>query len=246
VIPWELLDAATVRESGAQLCLYRRGAEFSIRLAGRELMNSRAHASEEALGTLAGERIGDRPSVRVLIGGLGMGYTLAAALAKLGSDAEVVVSELVPAVVSWCHGVLGELAQHPLRDPRVTVRTLDVAQLLRAEPAGFDAIVLDVDNGPEALPGSENQWLYGRAGLATARDALRERGLLAVWSAGPDRAFSKRLRAVGFEVEEIALRAQGYTRGTPHTLWFARRISGSRDPSSRWQCRETRRTRTRR
>jgi len=246
VIQWELLDAVAVRESGAQLCLYRRGPEFSIRLAGRELMNSRVHATEEALGRLACERIADRPSARVLIGGLGMGYTLAAALAKLGPGADVVVAELVPEVVSWCHGVLGELAKHPLRDPRVTVRTMDVAPLLRGERAGFDAIVLDVDNGPEALPGSDNQWLYARAGLEAAREALREKGLLAVWSAGPDRAFSKRLRTAGFQVEEIALRAHGYTRGTPHTLWFARRISGSRDPSTRWQSRETRRTRTRR
>jgi spermidine synthase len=225
VIRWELLEAAAVRESDAQVCLYRRGAEFSIRLAGRELMNSRAHGSEEALGALACERIADRPSARVLIGGLGMGYTLAAALSKLGPAAEVVVAELVPEVVSWCQGVLAELASHPLRDPRVTVRTIDVARLLRAERDGFDAIVLDVDNGPEALPESGNRWLYGRAGLAAARWALRAKGLLAVWSAGPDRAFAERLGAVGFEVEEVALRARGYTRGTPHTLWFARRLS---------------------
>jgi spermidine synthase len=225
VIQWELLEAAAVRETGAELCLYRRGGEFSIRLEGRELMNSRVHGSEEALGGLACERIADRPGARVLIGGLGMGFTLAAALSKLGSDAEVVVAELVPEVVSWSRGALGELAHHPLRDPRVTVCAIDVAELLKQERSRYDAILLDVDNGPEALPQSGNCWLYGRAGLAAALGALRSDGVLAVWSAGPDRAFSARLRAAGFEVDEVEVRARGYTRGTRHTIWFARRIS---------------------
>ena len=140
-------------------------------------------------------------------------------------SAEVVVSELVPEVVSWSRGVLGELAKYPLRDPRVTVRVIDVAQLLKQERSSYDAILLDVDNGPEALPQSENSWLYGRAGLAAALAALRADGLLAVWSAGPDAAFSERLRVAGFEVEEVEVRARGYTRGTRHTIWFARRIS---------------------
>jgi len=225
VIRWELLETAAVRETGAELCLYRRGAEFSIRFEGRELMNSRVHGSETALGELACARIADRPGARVLIGGLGMGFTLAAALATLGPDAEVVVSELVPEVVSWSRDVLGELAAYPLRDPRVTVRTVDVAELLKRERDRFDAIVLDVDNGPEALPGSANSWLYGRAGLAAASAALRAEGLLAVWSAGPDPAFGERLCAVGFEVEEVEVHARGYARGTRHTIWFARRIS---------------------
>jgi spermidine synthase len=225
VIQWELLESAAVRETGAELRLYRRGGEFSIRLEGRELMNSRVHGSEEALGELACERIADRPGARVLVGGLGMGFTLAATLSKLGPDAEVIVSELVPEVVSWSRGVLGELAKYPLRDPRVTVRVIDVAQLLKQERSSYDAILLDVDNGPEALPQSENSWLYGRAGLAAALAALRADGLLAVWSAGPDAAFSERLRAAGFEVEEVEVRARGYTRGTRHTIWFARRIS---------------------
>ncbi len=225
MIRWELLDTAAVRETGAELCLYRRGGEFSIRLEGRELMNSRVHGSEEALGELACERIADRPKARVLVGGLGMGFTLAAALSKLGPDAVVVVSELVPEVVSWSRGVLGELAKHPLRDPRVTVRTIDVAQLLKQERGSYDAILLDVDNGPEALPRSGNSWLYGRAGLAAALASLRAEGLLAVWSAGPDPAFAGRLRAVGFEVEEVEVCARGYARGTRHTIWFARRIS---------------------
>jgi spermidine synthase len=222
---WELLEAAAVPDTGAELCLYRRASEFSIRLEGRELMNSRVHASEEALGRLACERIADRPSARVLVGGLGMGFTLAAVLSALGPDADVIVSELVPDVVSWSHGALGELAKYPLRDSRVTVRAIDVAELLKKERDRYDAILLDVDNGPEALPKSANGWLYGRAGLAAAFGALGSGGVLAVWSAGPDRAFTERLRAVGFEVEQIQVRARGYTRGAHHTIWLARRIS---------------------
>ena len=225
MIQWELLDTAAVRDAGAELRLYRRGGEFSIRLEGRELMNSRVRASEEALGRLACQRIADRPSARVLVGGLGMGFTLAAALSKLGPDADVIVSELVPEVVSWNRGALGELAKHPLRDPRVAVRAIDVSELLKIERDRYDAILLDVDNGPEALPRSGNRWLYDRSGLAAALRALRWGGVLAVWSAGPNRAFSERLRAVGFEVEQIEVRARGYTRGTRHTIWFVRRIS---------------------
>ncbi len=225
MIRWELIGEAAVRGTGAELRLYRRGGEFSIRLEGRELMNSRAHASEEALGRLACERIADRPRPRVLVGGLGMGFTLAAALAELVPDAEVTVSELVPEVVAWCRGELGELAGHPLRDPRVAVCAVDVAQLLTAERERYDAILLDVDNGPDALPRSGNRWLYGRAGLAAALGALRSGGVFAVWSAGPNRAFEARLRAVGFEVEPVAVRARGYTRGARHTLWFARRLN---------------------
>jgi spermidine synthase len=225
LIQWELLDAAAIRDTGAELRLYRRGGEFSIRLEGRELMNSRVHASEEALGRLACERIADRPRARVLVGGLGMGFTLEAALSRLSSDAEVIVSELVPEVVSWNRGALGELANYPLRDPRVAVRAIDVAELLKVERDRYDAILLDVDNGPEALPQSGNSWLYDRAGLAAALGALRSGGVLAVWSAGGDRAFTERLRAVGFEVEPIEVRARGYTRGARHTIWFAHRIS---------------------
>ncbi len=225
MIQWELLDSAAVRGTGAELRLYQRGGEYSIRLEGRELMNSRVHDSEEAMGRLACERIADRPGACVLVGGLGMGFTLAAALSTLGHDADVIVSELVPEVVSWSRGALGELAKYPLRDPRVAVRAIDVAELLEAERDRYDAILLDVDNGPEALPQSGNRRLYDRAGLAVALAALRWGGVLAVWSAGPNRAFTERLLAVGFEVEPIEVRARGYKRGTRHTIWFARRIS---------------------
>jgi spermidine synthase len=246
VIRWELLDTAAVRGTRAELRLYRRGDEFSIRLEGRELMNSRVHASEEDLGRLACERIADRPGARVLVGGLGMGFTLASALSELGPSAEVIVAERVPEVVSWSRGALGELAKHPLRDPRVTVRTVDVAELLSGVRDCYDAVLLDVDNGPEALPESGNHGLYARAGLAAALGSLRAEGLLAVWSAGPDAAFSARLRAVGFEVESVEVPARGYSRGIHHTIWIARRVSRRSDPSGASRSRGRRRTRTRR
>ncbi len=221
MIPWEFLDSAQVPGNGGELRLYRRGEEFSIRVNGRELMNSRLHGSEDALAELASARIADRPSPRVLIGGLGMGYTTAAALRRLGDAAQVVVAELVPAVVAWNRGPLGDLAGHPLQDPRVTVREVDVAQVLRAEQGAYDAILLDVDNGPDGLTRKGNDWLYSRAGLGAAFAALRRAGVLAVWSAGPDQAFAKRLGQVGFEVTEVSARARGNGAGGRHTIWLA-------------------------
>ena len=176
MIPWKLLDRATVPEAGGELSLYQRGEEFSIRITGRgELMNSRVHGSEDALALLTCARLVERQRPRLLIGGLGMGFTLAAALRALGPDAEVVVAELVPAVVAWNRGALGAQAGNPLRDARATVREIDVARVLRAERNAFDAILLDVDNGPEGLTRDANDWLYGNGGLAAAFAALRRR-----------------------------------------------------------------------
>ncbi|NCO58637.1 MAG: hypothetical protein GW783_04665 [Deltaproteobacteria bacterium] len=222
MIPWELLDAAPVPGEGGELCLYRRGAEFSIRAEGWELMDSRVHGSEEALAELACARITHAPHPRVLVGGLGMGFTLAALLRQLGGAARVVVAELVGAVVTWNQGPLGALAGEPLRDPRVEVRVVDVGALLRADPQGYDAILLDVDNGPAGLTRRRNDWLYGLAGLAAAAAALRPGGVLAVWSAGPDSAFAARLRRTEFKVEEIRVRARPPGRGW-YTIWIARR-----------------------
>jgi spermidine synthase len=221
VISWELLGSARAPEGGGELRLYQRGSEFSIRVDGRELMNSRVYSSEEALAHLTCERLAGCPNPRVLVGGLGMGFTLAAALSDLGPRAEVIVSELVPEVVEWNRGPLGELAKHPLRDPRVTVREIDVASVLRTEQRAYEAILLDVDNGPEGITRTGNNWLYGRAGLSATSKALRPGGVLAVWSASPDEAFARRLSAAGFAVEEIAMRARGYTRGARHTIWIA-------------------------
>jgi spermidine synthase len=223
MIPWELLDSAQVPGNDGALHLYKRGAEFSIRAESRELMNSRVHGSEDALGDLACARIAGRPRPRILIGGLGMGYTLAAALHRLGATAEVIVAELVPAVVAWNRGPLADLAGHPLQDGRVTVREVDVARILGAGPQRYDAILLDVDNGPDSLTVKRNDWLYARAGLEAAWAALRPLGVLAVWSAAPDRIFAQRLRGVGFKVEEVPVRTRGRRGGRRHTIWIAER-----------------------
>jgi spermidine synthase len=225
MIPWELLDCAQVPGSGEELRLYKRGREFSIRVDGRELMNSRAHGSEDALAELACARIAGRPCPRVLIGGLGMGYTTAAALRRLGAEGQVVVAELVPSVVAWNRGALADAAGRPLQDARVTVCEVDVAYILQAEQRAYDAIVLDVDNGPAGLTRKGNDWLYARAGLDAAYAALRPAGVLAVWSASPDRAFAKRLCRVGFEVNEVRVRARGPGGGGRHIIWLAARSS---------------------
>jgi spermidine synthase len=223
MIPWELLDGAQVPGNGEELRLYRRGEEFSIRVDSRELMNSCVHGSEDALAELACARVADRTRPRVLIGGLGMGYTLAAALHRLGAGARVIVAELAPAVVAWNRGPLAALAGHPLQDSRVTVREIDVARILKEEHRLYDAIVLDVDNGPEGLTLKSNDWLYARAGLDAAFAALRPEGVLAVWSTIPNRVFAQRLRRVGFEVEEIGVRARSPRGGRRHTIWIAGR-----------------------
>jgi len=225
MIPWELLDKALVPGNSKELRLYRRGREFSIRVHGCELMNSRAHGSEDALAELACARVADRPRPRVLIGGLGMGYTLASALRRLGASARVVVAELVPEVVQWNRGPLADLAGHPLQDTRVTVREVDVARILQAEHQAYDAILLDVDNGPDGLSLQSNNWLYSLAGLDAAFAALKPEGVLAVWSASPDRSFTRRLRQAGFAVDEVPVRARGQRGGGWHTIWIAVRGS---------------------
>ena len=221
--PWILLDSTEVPGNGGELCLYQRGGEFSIKVTGRgELMNSRSHGSEDALARLTCARLVNGVNPRLLIGGLGMGFTLAAALHQLGEQARVVVAELVPGVVAWNRGVLGDLAGRPLQDPRVSVCEKDVARIMATASQAFDAIVLDVDNGPEGLTRKENDRLYTEDGLNAASAALRPGGILAVWSAGPEAAFRLRLRKVGFAVEEVRVRAHG-SKGARHVIWFARR-----------------------
>jgi spermidine synthase len=207
-----------------ELRLYQGGDDFSIRVVGRgELMNSRMHGSEDALAKLTCARLKDCPAPHLLIGGLGMGFTLAASLHHLGDQGQVVVAELVPAVVHWNQGPLGACAGYPLQDPRVTVREGDVARLIKSAQKRYDAIMLDVDNGPEGLTRRENNWLYSENGLNAAYMALRPQGVLAVWSAGPERSFLQRLRKVGFEVEEEWVHAHG-SKGARHIIWFARRV----------------------
>ncbi|MEX0731633.1 MAG: hypothetical protein WED00_02000 [Aquisalimonadaceae bacterium] len=222
MIPSILLGSAPIPGTNKELRLYQRGEEFSIKIPGRgELMNSRVHGSEKALAELACARIGARERPRVLIGGLGMGFTLAAALQALGPQAEVVVAELVPEVVDWNRQAMGEPAGQPLADPRSSVHVGDVCDLLRQQHADFDVILLDVDNGPEALIRRDNDWLYTVAGLETARRALRPQGVLAVWSAGPDSLFKGRLHHAGFKVEEVVIRPHRAGKGARHYIWLA-------------------------
>ncbi|MBI5462000.1 MAG: spermidine synthase [Gammaproteobacteria bacterium] len=224
--PWTLLDTAQVpgqHGAASALRLYRRGEEFSIKAGNCELMNSRVHGSEDALAELGCGRIAGRARARVLIGGLGMGYTLAAALQQLSNDADVVVAELVPAVVVWNRGALAHLAGQPLSDTRVTVREQDVGEVMRAASNAFDAILLDVDNGPEGLTRKANDWLYGLDGLDAAYAALRPGGVLAVWSAGAEPVFTQRLHKIGFAVEEVRVRAHGGKQGARHMVWLASR-----------------------
>jgi spermidine synthase len=219
--PWVLLESAAV-PGGGELHLWQHVRDFSIRVGREELMHSHAHGSEDALASLAQERLGARPGTAVLVGGLGMGFTAAAALRGLGGDGRVVVAELVPAVVAWNRGPLAHLAGAPLDDPRVEVRIGDVADLLRGGIGAYDIILLDVDNGPHGQTATANGWLYGAEGLACARRALRPGGVLAVWSAAADEAFTRRLRGAGFQVEARWVSAHGQ-RGRRHLIWIAQR-----------------------
>ena len=223
MIPWSLIDTAQIPGGAGTLRLKRRGAEFSIMLGDNELMNSRLSGSEQALSTLSCERIRSRPGPSVLIGGLGMGFTLRAALAALDPKALVVVAELVPAVVAWARGPMAELHGPSLTDSRVTIAEMDVGLLIRDARASYDAILLDVDNGPDGLTRNSNNALYNKTGLNAAREALRPGGVLAVWSSGPDQGFTENLRRVGFGVEEIKVRANGKRGGARHVIWIATR-----------------------
>jgi spermidine synthase len=225
VIAWSLVDTAQVPGADGELRLMRRGAEFSIRLGRTELMNSRVGGSEAALATIACERIRACAQPGILIGGLGMGFTLRATLAALGSEARITVAELVPAVVAWARGPMADVFGESLTDPRLRIREADVGDLIRRDPAAFDAILLDVDNGPAGLTRSANDGLYDLAGLSAAHAALRRGGVLAVWSAGPDADFPRRLRQAGFAVEEARARANGARGGARHVIWIATRAA---------------------
>jgi spermidine synthase len=218
----KLLAAARIPDTAVELKLHEHGDRFAISIPGRgELMNTRVHGSEIVLADATIARLGPRSSQRILIGGLGMGFTLAATLAACDADAEVVVAELVPEVVDWNRGPAGGPSGHPLKDPRVRVHVGDVAEPLRQPGSGFDAILMDVDNGPEGLIRTENDWLYGAEGLAVTRRALRPGGVLAVWSAGDDPRFTKRLQQSGFSVDVQVVRPHRRGKGARHQIWFA-------------------------
>ncbi len=218
---WTLLGEAPIPGTGQTLSLYQGKDDFFIKISGGgELMNTRKHGSEDALGSLPCKRLRHPEAARVLIGGLGMGFTLAAVLRVVGPGAEVTVAELIPEVVDWNRGPLGERSGHPLNDPRTRVHVGDVVKLLRKKNACFDVIALDVDNGPEGLTTSTNDWLYSEPGIIAAHNALGPGGILAYWSAGQDQAFHDRLRRCGFMVEEIMVHAHGH-KGARHTIWLA-------------------------
>ena len=218
--PFELLGQ-TLSPDGTVMKLIRRGDEYIILVDGAILMSSRMHGSEEALATLAchGVRTLEQPSV--LVGGLGMGFTLRATLDLLPQDATVVVAELVPAVVEWNRGPLGPLAKHPLKDKRVRVEAEDVVVTLSAHLGQFDAVLLDVDNGPTALTASNNAGLYDNLGIAAVRAALKPGGVLAVWAAQEDRKFEQRLRDGRFEVEVRRPRGRLKKGGPRHTIFLS-------------------------
>jgi spermidine synthase len=221
VKPWELLGQ-TRTPDGEDMSLTRQGSEFVILASGKSLMSSRMHGSEEALATLACREVRRLDEPCVLVGGLGMGFTLRATLDLLPPGATVVVAELVPAVVEWNRGPLGPLAGHPLKDVRVRVDVGDVAATLRSSTRRFDAVLLDVDNGPAAFTASHNTRLYDDGGLAAARAALKAGGVLAVWSAWEDRRFEQRLRHGGFTVQVERVRGRLKKGGPRHTIFLGR------------------------
>lgn len=227
MIARELLGTAKVF-GGEELRLFSHGRDFIIVLDRNELMSTRMQFSEQQLAELTLDRL-DRDQVagnaepRILIGGYGMGFTLRAALARMGNGGSVTVAELVPEIMEWARGPMAELTSDCLDDPRVTLRMEDVAKTIAAGKGGYDAILLDVDNGPDGLVREENNRLYSRAGLLAAYAALRSGGVLAIWSAAPDPAFTRRLRGARFEVAEVEVRARPNNKGARHTIWFARR-----------------------
>lgn len=225
--PWELIGQTRMPD-GTDIRLQRRDTEYAIFAAGLLLMSSRMHGSEEAHVAFACERARTLERPTVLIGGLGMGFALRAALDLLPSAATVVVAELLPAVVEWNRGPLGPLASHPLADRRVHVEVADVAAILRSNAGRFDAVMLDVDNGPNAFTTLSNAWLYKDAGIAAARAALTGQGVLAIWSAWEDRKFEQRLRYAGFTVEVVRVRARLRQGGPRHTIFLGHQDRAAR------------------
>jgi spermidine synthase len=220
MIPRVLIATANIPD-GDTLRLFQHGSDFMIVLDRNELMNSRMSGSEEDLASMACERLGDNPSPHILIGGYGMGFTLRKALASVGPKARITVAELVPEIIDWARGPMAALTQGCLDDPRVQLLEGDVAFVIEDHPATYDAILLDVDNGPDGLTRDENNRIYSKTGLARARAALRPGGVLAIWSAAPDSVFVNRLRRARFDVEEVVTHARANGKGPRHVIWFA-------------------------
>ena len=217
--PRTLIGTAQV-PGGAELRLFQRGRDFMIVLDRNELMSTRMSGSEEALATMTIDRLAGRPAPHLLIGGYGMGFTLRAALTRLGPDARASVVEIVPEIIDWARGPMAEFAAGCLDDGRVTLIEDDVADVIARGAGRYDAILLDVDNGPDGLSRDANDRLYSMRGLDKARAALKPGGVLAIWSAAPDKAFARRLADAGFAVEEVGVRARSNGKGPQHVIWF--------------------------
>jgi len=238
MIPWELLGSSPTPDGSGTMTLRRRGQEYSVSVGRWELMNSRAHGSEEALARLAAEALasagwsaaGGDP-LSVLVGGLGMGFTLAAALEAFPAPTTIAVGELMEAIVHWNEGPLGHLAGHPLKNERVTSHQGDILKLVAGSEGAYDAILLDIDNGPDGLTQASNEWLYGRSGLAALAAALHGGGVLTVWSATDDAGFTRRLRTAGFATTTHRVRARRSGKGGRHIIWVGTKPIGRRgDP----------------
>ena len=221
--PRELLGTANIPGGHEELRLFRRGADFMIVLDRNELMSSRMSGSEEALAVMTLERLRGRPAPEILIGGYGMGFTLRAALAAVDRDARLTVVELVAEIIDWARGPMAAMTAGCLDDPRVALRIDDVGEAIRSATSDYDAILLDVDNGPDGLVRRANNGLYTQNGLAAAKAALKPGGVLAIWSAGQDNAFAKSLSDAGFIVDEVAVRARSNGKGAKHIIWFAQK-----------------------
>lgn len=219
--PRTLIGTAQVPQ-GSMLRLFQRDDDFIIALEGNELMNSRMSGSEEALAVMSCERLMNRETPHLLIGGYGMGFTLRQALAEVGARARISLVELVPEIIDWARGPMAKLTAGCLDDPRVDLLAGDVARVIGEATGRYDAILLDVDNGPDGLTRAANDRIYSMAGLAVARRALRPGGVLAIWSAAPDAHFSRRLKSAGFDVEEVIVRARSNGKGPRHVIWFAK------------------------
>jgi spermidine synthase len=219
--PRELLATAQIPD-GEELRLYRRDTDFIIALGANELMSSRSRGSEEALALMTCERLQNQDAPHLLIGGYGMGFTLRAALARLGPQARFTLVELVPEIIDWARGPMAALTAGCLDDPRVELILRDVSRAVAAAERQFDAILLDVDNGPDGLTRADNDHIYSLLGLQEAKRALKPGGVLAIWSAAPHERFARRLKHAGFQVEEVMVRAGRNNKGARHVIWFAR------------------------
>ena len=225
MLPWTQLHTAQIPNGGGELTLSQRGDEFSIKLSGKrgELMNSTVYNSEKVLSQLGCAHIKPHLDAHILVGGLGMGYTLAAALKAVNADSVVTVAELIPEVIEWNKGPLGKCAGNPLQDSRTKVHIGDVKELLSTRQPTFDAILLDVDNGPKGLTHADNNGLYSEDGLKDIYDTLQPNGMLAIWSAGPDYLFTVRLKKIGFRVDTRTVQASPKKR-SQHTIFLAKKL----------------------